>query len=89
MRTGTFTGVSLDWTKFEGRRGAVPLYRQLVEFVARAVKSGELESGDGLPGEQGLADATGVSVDTVRRAFEVLRQEGLIVTSTGIGSFIA
>jgi DNA-binding GntR family transcriptional regulator len=81
--------MSLDWTTFEGRRGAVPLYRQLAAFVVQAVKDGRLEAGDGLPGEQSIADATEVSVDTVRRAFEVLREQGLIETATGIGSFIA
>lgn len=81
--------MSLDWTKFEGRRGAVPLYRQLAAFVVQAVEAGKLEAGDGLPGEQSIADATGVSVDTVRKAFAVLREQGLIETATGIGSFIA
>jgi DNA-binding GntR family transcriptional regulator len=79
----------IDWTTFEGRRGAMPLYRQLAAFVVQALEEGKLNAGDGLPGEQSIADATGVSVDTVRRAFGVLREQGLIETSTGIGSFIA
>ena len=79
----------IDWTTFEGRRSAVPLYRQLAAFVVQAVEDGKLNAGDGLPGEQSIADATGVSVDTVRRAFEVLREQGLIETAVGVGSFIA
>lgn len=81
--------MSLDWSAFEPRRGAVPVYRQLAAFVTSAVERGDLAAGDGLPSEQGIADATGVSVDTVRRALEVLREQGLVVTSVGIGSFIA
>jgi DNA-binding GntR family transcriptional regulator len=46
-------------------------------------------TGDGLPGEHALADAMGVSSDTIRSAFAVLRDQGVIVTSTGIESFIA
>jgi DNA-binding GntR family transcriptional regulator len=80
--------MGVTWTSFEPRRGAVPLYRQLAAFVAQAVEEGKLQPGDGLPGEQNIADATGVSVDTVRKAFEVLRARGVIETAVGIGSFI-
>jgi DNA-binding GntR family transcriptional regulator len=81
--------MTVDWTTFEPQRGPLPLYRQLVAFIVQAVEAGKLKSGDGLPGEHALADATGVSIDTVRSAFAVLRDQGVIVTSTGIGSFIA
>lgn len=81
--------MNVDWTAFEPRRGPLPLYRQLAAFIAQAVADGKLKSGDGLPGEHALADATGVSIDTVRAALAVLREQGVIVTSTGIGSFVA
>jgi DNA-binding GntR family transcriptional regulator len=67
----------------------VPLYRQLARFVVDAIGDGRLRPGDGLPGEQNIADSTGVSVDTVRAAFRLLRDDGYIETATGIGSFIA
>jgi GntR family transcriptional regulator len=67
----------------------VPLYRQLAQFIADAIEDGRLRPGDGLPGEQNIADSTGVSVDTVRAAFRLLREAGYIETATGIGSFIA
>ena len=67
----------------------MPLYRQLARFVVDAIQDGRLRPGDGLPGEQNIADATGVSVDTVRAAFRLLREDGHIETATGIGSFIA
>jgi DNA-binding GntR family transcriptional regulator len=81
--------MSLDFTAFEPRRGPVPLYKQVAAFIARGIKAGKLKPGDGLPGEQALADAMGVSYDTVRKALAVLREDGLIQTSTGIGSFVA
>jgi len=67
----------------------VPLYRQLAQFITDAIQDGRLQPGDGLPGEQNIADSTGVSVDTVRAAFRLLREAGYIETATGIGSFIA
>ena len=67
----------------------MPLYRQLARFVVDAIEDGRLQPGDGLPGEQNIADSTGVSVDTVRAAFRLLREGGYIETATGIGSFIA
>jgi DNA-binding GntR family transcriptional regulator len=54
-----------------------------------AIEDGRLHSGGGLPCEQNIADSTGVSVDTVRAAFGLLREDGYIETATGIGSFIA
>ena len=74
---------------FTPRRGVVPLYRQLAQFITDAIEDGRLQPGDGLPGEQNIADSTGVSVDTVRAAFRLLREAGYIETATGIGSFIA
>jgi DNA-binding GntR family transcriptional regulator len=67
----------------------VPLYRQVATYVRDAINDGRLQPGDGLPGEQNLADAMTVSVDTIRAAFQLLRDECLIETATGIGSFIS
>lgn len=81
--------VMLDWTAFTAKHGPVPRYRQLAEWIAGAVASGELAHGTALPSETQLADYADVSVDTVRQALSVLREQGVIVTSQGIGSFVA
>lgn len=80
--------VSIQWSEFTPRRGVVPLYRQLAAWIEARIAAGDLRSGDGLPSEAGLADATGLSVDTVRQALAVLRDAGLIETAVGIGSFV-
>lgn len=80
--------MQLDWTTFAARRSAVPLWRQLVQFVQAAVADGRLMPGDGLPSEEGIADAAGVNRDTVRRALVELRALGVIETAQGIGSFV-
>lgn len=81
--------MSVTWADFEPRRGLTPYYRQLSAFVEARIKAGDLQPGDGLPSERELADLTGLSVDTVRQAYAVLREAGLIATAKGIGSFIA
>lgn len=78
----------INWQAFEAVHGPVPRYRQVAEFIAQAVEDGDLEPGAALPTESQLADYLGVSVDTVRAALQVLRDEGLVVTSQGIGSFV-
>jgi DNA-binding GntR family transcriptional regulator len=89
LGTGTVRRVGMDWRAVEIVRSPVPAYRQLAAAVAEAVTAGRLRPGDGLPSEDGIAAAVGVSRDTVRRALDVLRSAGVIVTSTGIGSFIS
>jgi GntR family transcriptional regulator len=81
--------VGIDWTAFEPVHGPVARYRQLAAFVRDAVERGELRPGEPLPSETAIADYTGLSVDTVRSALSMLRDEGVIVTSQGIGSFVA
>lgn len=86
---GTLQPMGVDWASFTPRRGPVPMYRQLADYIRAAVDRGDLTPGAGLPSETGLADATGVSVDTVRLALAELRKAGVVVTAQGIGSFIA
>jgi len=69
------------------RRRASP--QSGLSLRSRAIEDGRLQPGDGLSGEQNIADSTGASVDTVRAAFRLLREGGHIETATGIGSFIA
>ena len=85
----TLRAMTMDWTAFEPKHGPTPRYRQLAAWISAAIADGRLGSGDSLPSETQLADYAGVSVDTVRSAFAVLREQGVIVTSQGIGSFVA
>lgn len=80
--------MGVDWTAFEPQHGPVARYKQVVAFVRSAVEAGDLKSGDALPTEVQLSDYMDVSVDTIRAALQLLRDEGVVVTSQGIGSFI-
>jgi DNA-binding GntR family transcriptional regulator len=78
----------VDWTAFEPQHGPVARYKQVAAFFRSAVQAGDLKSGDALPTEAQLSDYMGVSVDTIRAALQLLRDDGVVVTSQGIGSFI-
>jgi DNA-binding GntR family transcriptional regulator len=61
-------------------------YRRIAADLRDAVLAGELQPGQLLPPEPALADRYDTSVDVIRSALAVLRQEGLIVTQQGRGS---
>lgn len=71
------------------RAGRVPAYLQLAQLLRQEVMSGQLAPGDPVPSQNELAAAYAVSVETARKAVEVLREEGLIVTRRGAGSYAA
>ena len=68
---------------------AVPVYRQLADLLREAITSGKLTVGKPLPSESTLMGEHGVSRDTVRKAVAILRDEGIVVTVQGKGSYVA
>jgi GntR family transcriptional regulator len=64
----------------------VPPYRQLAAILRQLIADGELAGR--LPGERYLAADYGVAVGTVRKAIAVLRDEGLVETVHGWGSYV-
>ena len=61
-------------------------YVQVANDVARRIRVGEITRK--LPAERALADEYGVAYVTVRHAMQVLREQGLIVTIHGRGTFV-
>ena len=72
-----------------GGRDAELAYVQIADDIAGRITSGELRPGARLLSERSLAEYYGRSYQTVRRAMEVLRERGLIVTIQGRGTFVA
>jgi GntR family transcriptional regulator len=64
-------------------------YRAIADEMRRRVESGDLAAGALLPSESELSAAYGVSRVTVRKALELLRDEGLIDSRQGFGWFVA
>lgn len=67
----------------------MPVYRQLANLLRESIASGKLAPGKPLPSESTLMGEHGVSRDTVRKAVGILRDEGLVVTVQGKGSYVA
>ena len=72
-----------------GGRDAELAYVRIADDITGRITSGELRPGARLLSERALAEYYGRSYQTVRRAMEVLRERGLIVTIQGRGTFVA
>ena len=68
--------------------GPGPSYRRLADQVRAAIKDGRITADTRLPSERSLAAALGLSRTTTTRAYEVLRDEGLVRTRQGAGSVV-
>jgi len=66
-----------------------PIYGQIVSQVDRAIAMGELLPGDRLPAVRKLAAELVINPNTVARAYMVLDEQGLVVSKTGSGTFVA
>ncbi|GHC22804.1 hypothetical protein GCM10010082_13660 [Kushneria pakistanensis] len=65
-----------------------PRYRALAQAIERAINNGELPPGEKLPPQRRLADALGVTVGTVTRAYALVEQSGLVSAQVGSGTFV-
>ena len=65
-----------------------PMYLQIMEQIKWRISSGDWPEGTKLPSIRELAVAARVSVITVKRAYQDLENEGVIVTQQGKGSFV-
>jgi GntR family transcriptional regulator len=65
-----------------------PLYTQLADILREMITSGELQPRSLLPSESYLQQEQGIARGTVRTAIGILRDEGLVVTISGRGTFV-
>lgn len=65
-----------------------PIYEQLTTQIKSLVIDGKLAAGEALPSVRSLAAELKISALTVKKAYDRLEEEGLIVTVHGKGSFV-
>ncbi|AYY13009.1 GntR family transcriptional regulator [Actinobacteria bacterium YIM 96077] len=70
------------------KAGLEYLFLAFADYLAARFDDGTLPPGARLPGERDLASEHGVSIGTVRRATEVLRERGLVVTLPAKGTYV-
>jgi GntR family transcriptional regulator len=67
---------------------AVPLFEQLAASVRAEIGRGRLSSGERLPSAREVAHSLDVNLHTVLRAYQLLKDEGLVDLRRGRGAVI-
>ncbi|MEW5829829.1 MAG: GntR family transcriptional regulator [Chloroflexota bacterium] len=65
-----------------------PAYAQLAGILRQSMAAGILRPGDQLPSEAQLCERYGVSPMTVRRAINLLADQGVVIAEQGRGTFV-
>src|SRR5688572_20233209 len=65
-----------------------PIYEALATALARDIQAGRPSVGDRLPPQRKLADALGVTVPPVTRAYSLAARQGLVGGEVGRGTFV-
>ena len=68
---------------------ASPLYMQLAQSLAQAIRDGIFHADEALPSERVLAEQLALSRVTARKAIDRLVEQGLIIRKRGSGNYIA
>lgn len=67
---------------------AVPIYQQLRDQVILGIAKQELLPGESLPTVRQLADELGVNTMTISKAYNLLKDEGYLITDRRKGSLV-
>jgi len=67
---------------------AVPLFDQLAASIRASAITGKIAAGERLPSARELGDSLDMNVHTVLRAYQLLRDEGLIELRRGRGAIV-
>jgi len=81
-QAATFPIVIID------REGPVPPYRQIADDLRRQIEDGTIPPGRRIPSMVQLEETYDVARDTLRKATQVLKDEGLVETVQGMGIYV-
>ncbi len=65
------------------------MYLQIIDQVKRDIALGRLAREERLPTVRQLAQQLAINPNTIAKAYRQLEQEGIIVTRSGAGAFVA
>ncbi|MBI8988501.1 GntR family transcriptional regulator [Corynebacterium meridianum] len=65
-----------------------PIFMQLHDWIVRAIVRGDLPAGENLDSVRTVAGALDINPATVKKAYDLLRSEGIIETSHRFGSVV-
>jgi DNA-binding GntR family transcriptional regulator len=66
-----------------------PKWEQIADVIRARIADGTYPPGSRVPSVQQLVEDTGVAVDTAQKVLARLREEGVLYTVRGMGSFVA
>jgi GntR family transcriptional regulator len=69
-------------------RVATPVYVQLAAILREAIASGEIAAGHPIPSKAQLRARYGISSETVNKAVDLLRADGMLRLSPGKGLYV-
>ena len=65
-----------------------PIYKQLVEQFEESIRSGKLKPGEQVPSMNHFSMQMGISKETVKKAYGILSEKGLLVPKQGKGFYV-
>lgn len=74
--------ISLDY------QSRMPIYEQIVQEIERYVALGILKPEEQIPSIREMATTLGINPNTVKKAYSILEQKGVIVTLSTKGTYI-
>lgn len=70
------------------RDGPIPPYRQIAAILRDQIADGTIPVGRSIPSLTALEAEYGVARDTLRKAIQLLKDEQIVETVTGMGVFV-
>ncbi|WP_433890714.1 GntR family transcriptional regulator [Streptomyces sp. CA-111067] len=70
------------------REGPIPPYRQIADQLREHIADGSIPVGRRIPSMVEMEQQYGVARDTLRKAVQVLKDEGLVETVNGMGVYV-
>lgn len=67
----------------------LPIFRQIIRQITDAIAGGHLDAGERLPSHRELAAQLVIAPLTVKKAYDELERQGLLITQRGRGTFVS